>query len=155
MTFDELQTIIQQISDSNIREIELDYQGMHLYLNKNKTSHQPVVTANQKPISAEVVKGIKEVKSDQPAKLKTSQPAQKPATIKAPLVGVIYLQPTPDKPAYKKVGDHVNAGEVVCVIEAMKMMTEIKSKVTGTISKILVDNEEVVEFDQPLFEVTQ
>ena len=153
MTFDELQTIIQQINDSNIREIELDYQGMHLYLNKNKTSHQQVETGQQKP--TEIVKSIKEAKPDQPAKVKTSQPAQKTATIKAPLVGVIYLQPTPDKPAYKKVGDHVNAGEVVCVIEAMKMMTEIKSKVTGTISQILVDNEEVVEFDQPLFEVTQ
>ncbi|GAX02725.1 acetyl-CoA carboxylase, biotin carboxyl carrier protein [Secundilactobacillus pentosiphilus] len=157
MTLEEIQAIIRQINDSDIREINLDYQDIHLYLNKNENSHQTAETVSEKPAPTE----------SSPEKLKTAQsavksekpetePAKQEATaIKAPLVGVIYLQPSPDKPAYKKVGDHVSAGEVVCVIEAMKMMTEIKSKVDGTISKILVENEEVVEYDQPLFEVTK
>ncbi|MCT6807263.1 MAG: acetyl-CoA carboxylase, biotin carboxyl carrier protein, partial [Bombilactobacillus sp.] len=73
--------------------------------------------------------------------------------VKAPLVGIVYLQPSPDKPQYKKVGDHVQKGEVVCLIEAMKMMTEIKSTSSGTITEILVANEEVVEYDQPLMTI--
>lgn len=155
MTLEEIQAIIRQINDSDIREINLDYQDIHLYLNKNENGRPAAETVSEKSASTE----------SSPGRPKTSQPAVKPEqpetklakqetmAIKAPLVGVIYLQPSPDKPAYKKVGDQVSAGEVVCVIEAMKMMTEIKSKVDGTISKILVENEEVVEYDQPLFEV--
>ncbi len=151
MTLEEIQAIIRQINDSDIREINLDYQDIHLYLNKNENSHQTaetVVTRTNRKNSPEKPKTAQSaVKSEKPE----TEPAKQEATaIKAPLVGVIYLQPSPDKPAYKKVGDHVSAGEVVCVIEAMKMMTEIQNEVDGTISKILVENEEVVEYDQPL-----
>ena len=71
------------------------------------------------------------------------------------MVGSIYLQPAPDKEAYVSVGTKVHKGDVVCIIEAMKMMTEIKSEVDGIITKVLVTNEELVEFDQPLFEVQE
>ncbi|WP_203648617.1 acetyl-CoA carboxylase biotin carboxyl carrier protein [Secundilactobacillus yichangensis] len=156
MTLEEIQAIIRQINDSDIREINLDYQDIHLYLNKNENSHQTAETVSQTPAPAKNEKPSREAQPAEPTENQPTEPAKAEATtIKAPLVGVIYLQPSPDKPAYKKVGDHVSAGEVVCVIEAMKMMTEIKSKVDGTISKILVENEEVVEYDQPLFEVTK
>ena len=156
MTIEEIQTIISQINDSDIREVELDYQDLHLYLNKNKQSHHrnqdndPVVqveTPKAQPVAVTTP-------TDEPAVTPVTEQADNDETIKAPLVGVIYLQASPDKPAYKQVGDHVEKGDVVCVIEAMKMMTEIKSQVTGTLSKVLVENEEVVEYDQPLFKVT-
>lgn len=156
MTLEEIQAIIRQINDSDIREINLDYQDIHLYLNKNQTSHQKADLVDQKSVFTKSADEPKQPIQAPHPDLEMPKPAAKEATaIKAPLVGVIYLQPSPDKPAYKSVGDHVSAGEVVCVIEAMKMMTEIKSKVDGTISKILVENEEVVEYDQPLFEVTK
>ncbi len=75
-------------------------------------------------------------------------------TIQAPLVGVVYLAAAPDQPVYKKVGDHVAVGEVVCVIEAMKMMNEVKSELSGTVAAILVDNEAMVDYHQALFEIT-
>ncbi|ANZ62150.1 acetyl-CoA carboxylase biotin carboxyl carrier protein [Secundilactobacillus paracollinoides] len=158
MTIEEIQTIINQINDSEIREVELDYQDLHLYLNKNKQSHRvdqsaavPVQTAAPVAQTAPVAQPSEQAASDAPAEPVV---ADNDETIKAPLVGVIYLQPAPDKPAYKQVGDHIEKGDVVCVVEAMKMMTEIKSQVSGTLSQVLVENEEVVEYDQPLFKVT-
>ena len=75
--------------------------------------------------------------------------------IKAPLVGTVYLQAKPEQPPYVKVGSQVHKGDVVCIIEAMKMMTEVKSDQDGIISAVKVKNGELVEVDQPLFEVTE
>ena len=75
--------------------------------------------------------------------------------IKAPMVGTIYLKPEPDKDPYVTEGMRVHKGDIVCIIEAMKMMTEIKSDLDGVISEVLVENEDLVEFDQPLFKVTE
>ena len=81
------------------------------------------------------------------------QAAEVAQTIKAPLVGTVYLQPKPGAKPYLQVGQQVNAGDVVCVIEAMKMMTEVKSQVAGTVKAVLVEDEQLVEVDQPLFTV--
>ena len=77
------------------------------------------------------------------------------STIKAPLVGTVYLQPKPNKPAYIKIGDQVHKGDVVCVIEAMKMLTEVKSDRDGTVKAVNVENGDLVEFNQPLFTITE
>lgn len=152
MTPNEIQAIIRQINESDIREVELNYQDVHLYLNKNQTSHRAEVNQTKDEV-AEPQNEVETVSSSEVTVPQQNGDTDTGVAIKAPLVGVIYLQPSPDKPAYKQVGDSVEAGDVVCVIEAMKMMTEIKSDVSGTISEILVENEEVVEFDQPLFKV--
>jgi acetyl-CoA carboxylase biotin carboxyl carrier protein len=73
--------------------------------------------------------------------------------ITAPIVGTFYRSPAPDQAPYKEVGDRVNADDVVCIVEAMKVMNEIKSGVNGTIRKILVENSSPVEYGQPLFQV--
>tara|TARA_B110001450_G_scaffold78976_1_gene74934 strand:+ start:411 stop:830 length:420 start_codon:yes stop_codon:yes gene_type:complete len=72
------------------------------------------------------------------------------ASITSPIVGTFYRKPAPDKAAFIEVGDHVNVGDVVCIIEAMKMMNEIKSEFSGTVTAIKVDDGEPVEFDQQL-----
>jgi len=72
------------------------------------------------------------------------------SSIKSPIVGTFYRKPAPDKPAFVEVGDRVQAGDVVCIVEAMKMMNEIKSEFTGTVSMIKIADGEPVEFDQPL-----
>ncbi|MCQ2974565.1 MAG: acetyl-CoA carboxylase biotin carboxyl carrier protein [Bacteroidales bacterium] len=72
-------------------------------------------------------------------------------TIKAPMVGTFYRRPSPDKPIYVNVGDEVSKGQVLCIIEAMKLFNEIESEVSGKIVKILVEEGTPVEFDQPLF----
>lgn len=71
--------------------------------------------------------------------------------IVSPMVGTFYASPSPDKPAFAKVGDKVKKGQTVCIIEAMKLMNEIESDLDGEIVKVLVNNEEMVEFGQPLF----
>ena len=72
-------------------------------------------------------------------------------TIKSPIIGTFYRRPSPDKPIFAEVGQDINEGDVLCIIEAMKLFNEIESEVSGKIVKILVDDASPVEFDQPLF----
>ncbi len=72
-------------------------------------------------------------------------------TIKSPIIGTFYRKPAPDKPVFVEVGSTINTGDVLCVIEAMKLFNEIESEVSGKIVKVLVDDSSPVEFDQPLF----
>jgi len=71
--------------------------------------------------------------------------------IKSPMVGTFYRAPSPDAPPFVEVGQHVSKGQVLCIIEAMKLMNQIESEISGTIEKILIDNAKPVEFGQPLF----
>ncbi len=73
--------------------------------------------------------------------------------IKSPMVGVFYSAPAPDRPPFVNVGDTVNKGDVVCIIEAMKIMNEITADKSGTITEVLVENGDIVEYDQPLFNI--
>ncbi len=84
---------------------------------------------------------------------KTTDESDKYLTIDSPMVGTFYAAPAPDAEPYVKVGDKVTPDTVVCIVEAMKVMNEIKAEVSGTIEKILVNNAEPVEFGQPLFQV--
>ncbi|MEZ2413624.1 acetyl-CoA carboxylase biotin carboxyl carrier protein [Muriicola sp. E247] len=72
-------------------------------------------------------------------------------TIKSPIIGTFYRKPSPDKPSFVEVGDSIAVGDVLCVIEAMKLFNDIESEVSGKIVKVLVDDSSPVEFDQPLF----
>jgi acetyl-CoA carboxylase biotin carboxyl carrier protein len=77
--------------------------------------------------------------------------ADKLVTIKSPMIGTFYRSPAPDKPLFINIGDDVNVGKVVCIIEAMKLFNEIESEVKGRIVKVLVEDASPVEYDQPLF----
>ncbi|MGL6206267.1 MAG: acetyl-CoA carboxylase biotin carboxyl carrier protein [Lactobacillus panisapium] len=158
MKFAEIQELIAQIDQSEIQKLELDFEGGHILIDKRDIADQPVQVTGT---GEEVAKQEQASPALPTASVKAAPESAKQATevkantvqVKAPLVGIVYLQPSPDKPQYKKVGDHVQKGEVVCLIEAMKMMTEIKSTSSGTITEILVANEEVVEYDQPLMTI--
>ena len=77
--------------------------------------------------------------------------SSKYVTIKSPIIGTFYRKPSPDKPMFVEVGSSISKGDVLCVIEAMKLFNEIESEISGKIVKILVDDMSPVEFDQPLF----
>jgi acetyl-CoA carboxylase biotin carboxyl carrier protein len=83
-----------------------------------------------------------------------TKPASNLLEITAPIVGTFYASASPDAPAYVKVGDKIEAGKVLCIIEAMKLMNEIEAETSGTIAEILVKNEEPVEYGQVLFRVS-
>lgn len=136
-----VQKLMEQFEDSTARELELTDGDFHLRLSKNRAAK-----ASPAPVEA--------MPSPAPAPTSAApQAAEVAQTIKAPLVGTVYLQPKPGAKPYLQVGQQVNAGDVVCVIEAMKMMTEVKSQVAGTVKAVLVEDEQLVEVDQPLFTV--
>lgn len=126
-------------NQSSMRELKINDGEFHLYLSKNR-ANQP---ADRKS-SMTAVK--QEVKAKQPVHQQQ---------VKAPLVGTVYLQSKPQQPPYVHVGSHVQAGDTVCVIEAMKMMTEVKAKTSGIVKSVDVENGELVEVGQPLFTLTK
>ncbi|EJO00368.1 acetyl-CoA carboxylase biotin carboxyl carrier protein [Oenococcus oeni] len=157
-----IKDLIEQINQSSIREFDLTVDGVRLYLSKNKnnresstskTADKPASSA-QVPLDSNNSDSNDEVSEADKGKAKAKQQEdENTSTINSPLVGVAYLQANPDAESYVKVGDQVKVGDVVCVIEAMKMMTEIKSSVSGTVDEILIDNESMVDYDQPLIKV--
>ena len=91
-----------------------------------------------------------------PAAPAAEKPAAAPVasntiTVKSPMIGTFYRSPSPDKPVFVNVGDEIKAGQVVCIIEAMKLFNEIESEVSGRVVKVLADDSSPVEYDQPLF----
>ncbi|MEN3041417.1 MAG: acetyl-CoA carboxylase biotin carboxyl carrier protein [Bacteroidia bacterium] len=89
----------------------------------------------------------------EPPKTETAPSPKKLDYIRSPMVGTFYRRPSPEKEPYVKVGDTIRPGQVVCIIEAMKLFNEIQSEISGRIVRILVEDGQPVEYDQPLFEV--
>lgn len=154
----EIERLLDKFDKSSLKHFELAQDDFKLKLSKRDDEH--VVVENSAATSPVNTDGSGHVQTQaapttQPDTQDTKPVDQNVAEIKAPLVGVVYFAPSPDKPAFKKQGDHVEKGDVVCVIEAMKMINEVKSDVTGTISNILVEDGSMVEYDQPIFQVTK
>lgn len=142
MNMDEILHLIEKVSTSNITNLDLTIGNDHISISKNNIEHAQN-------------KGTLELNNNKSQSIIPTDTHKKEMEIRSPMVGVVYLQEKPEKPVYKKVGDSVKKGDVVCLIEAMKTVTEIKSKISGTIEKVLVSNEEIVEYNQPLFSVRQ
>lgn len=149
MEITDVERLLDKFEKSSIREMKLSLDNAELFLSKNEYT--------QKVEAAPVLPGKKAASPLLPKEAAEATPvvqaekAESGHAIKSPLVGTIYLQPAPDKPAFVKAGDQVKAGQTVCIVEAMKMMTEIKSDVSGTVKKICVENEDLVECEQTLF----
>lgn len=148
----EIRELMADLEKSSLRDIAISDGDFSLHLSKNEqaaTPAAPVAAPAATPAAPSVTNSV----SAAPV---ASEPAAPAAgkEIKAPMVGTVYLKPKPDEPDFKSVGDKVEKGETVAIIEAMKLMTEIKADVSGTISEILVENEEVVDYDKPLYRVT-
>ncbi len=155
--------LLTKFDQSTLTEFHLKDGGFELYLNKNTVSKSQVSHNNlaNQPVMVEAP-AVQTTATSSVTATPVAQPEQALAPsvvegkeIVSPLVGVAYLKPAPDKPNFKKVGDHVAKGEVVCIVEAMKVMNEIVSDVTGEIVAVLVENEAIVEFNQPLFRVKE
>lgn len=156
MELAEVKDLLSQFDQSTLTEFNLKDGTFELYLNKNTVSRnqqtsveQPVVSAPiQQPAVTAAPAAVTIETSSAPVILEGTE-------IVSPLVGVAYLKPSPDKANFKQVGDHVAKGDVVCIVEAMKVMNEITSDISGEIIEVLVENEQVVEFNQPLFRVKE
>lgn len=161
LNINEIKELVSQFDQSTLTEFDLREGQFELYMNKNESSRgmgtmAPMLVATEAPRDTVVPQTpIQQTPvSEAPqASVEASQESFEGIEVKSPIVGIVYLQLAPDKPQFKSVGDSVKKGEVICIIEAMKLMNEITSEVDGKIVEILVENEAVVEYDQPLFRI--
>ncbi len=137
MDIRKIKKLIEMLQDSDLREIEVKEGEESVRIARGIETPSNSLQSTQANISS--------TSNDQDI---TS--ASSGSSIKSPIVGTFYRKPSPDKPPYVELGDHVNTGDVVCIVEAMKMMNEIKSEFTGIVAAISVEDGEPVEFDQSL-----
>lgn len=138
--------MINLMNENNLVELEIEKDGMRIRLKKTGSEIQGIGG----PIIIEKEKIAEVGKSQETPELARELPA-KTVEIKAPMVGTFYRSPSPEAPPYVEVGQIIEAGQVICIIEAMKLMNEIKSEIKGKIIEIMVDNAEPVEFGQSMF----
>jgi acetyl-CoA carboxylase biotin carboxyl carrier protein len=158
MDFKQIQELIKMINKSNIGEVSIEEKGFRLTIKQKEEPVQQVIAApmQAQPMAALPAAPMQMAQSAPAAPSdKSSKPAEAPAgntvTIKSPMIGTFYRSPSPDKPSFVNVGDDVEVGKVVCIIEAMKLFNEIESEVKGRIIKVLAEDASPVEYDQPLF----
>jgi acetyl-CoA carboxylase biotin carboxyl carrier protein len=151
MDIKQIQELIKFVSKSGVNEVSIEQKEFKITIKTNQAptyvTGAPAQAAPQLQAAPAVVASVAEPVAAAPAKEDTSSYL----TIKSPMIGTFYRSSSPDKPLFVNVGDEVQAGQVVCIIEAMKLFNEIESEVSGRIVKILVDNASPVEYDQPLF----
>ena len=154
---DKIRKLVEMMSENELSEICIKDGQDEIMLKRPGAA--PIVTTEAAP--QVVVSAPQQAASPAPVTLAATAPGPQPAAdtdaglapIKSPMVGTFYAAPDPQSPSFVKIGDHVTADTVVCIVEAMKVFNEIKAETSGTIEKILVKNEEPVEFGQPMFMV--
>jgi len=154
MDIKQIHELIKLINKSNIGELNIEKEGFKISIKQKKEPSQHFVS----PMVQQLAQAPQPVQQQQISNEKTSESkdAESPKTenlltIKSPMIGTFYRQAGPNKPIFVSVGDEVEKGQVVCIIEAMKLFNEIESEVSGKIVKALVEDASPVEFDQPLF----
>jgi len=157
MEFKQIQELIKIINKSNISELNIE-DGDFKIIIKQAAETQFVAMPQAMPQMVQQAAPAPVAAQPQAAAATAAPQAAAPAagsdkliTVKSPMIGTFYRSAGPDKPAFVNVGDEVKQGQVLCIIEAMKLFNEIESEVSGTIVKVLVDDASPVEYDQPLF----
>lgn len=158
MDLKEIQNLIRFVAKSGASEVKLEMDDVKITIRTGGDDDKGATTILQQvPSMPQMQMPAQNALSAPvaPAAATPEAPAEdansKYITIKSPIIGTFYRKPSPDKPTFVEVGKKIGEGDVLCVIEAMKLFNEIESEVSGTIVKILVDDSSPVEFDQPLF----
>lgn len=150
MDLNYIKKLVKLVEESNISEIEVEQNDSRIKVTKNApaVSYSPLIPAGN-PMPSINIQSAAQPKAAEPAQ--PAAPAANMHEVKSPIVGTFYRAANPESEAFVKVGDKVTSGQTLCIIEAMKLMNEIESDVSGTIVKILVENGRAVEYNQPLF----
>lgn len=164
MDFKQIQELIKMVNKSNIGELTIEQKDFRVTIKQKEEKSTPIIATVPQSIPAypPIPQHVSAPTSPaMPAPSAQAQPADTEktpeavasnmVTIKSPMIGTFYRRPSPDKPNLVEVGDEINPGKVVCIIEAMKLFNEIESEVKGRIIKVLVEDASPVEYDQPLF----
>ena len=157
MDIKEIQSLIKFVAKSGASEVKLEMEDIKITIRTGTTSAPETTIVQQIPVAQAPAAPV----APAPAAKEPAAPAAPEAdkgeddskyiTIKSPIIGTFYRKPSPDKPAFVEVGSTISEGDVLCVIEAMKLFNDIESEVSGKIVKVLVEDSSPVEFDQPLF----
>jgi acetyl-CoA carboxylase biotin carboxyl carrier protein len=156
MDIRKVKKLIELLEESNIGEIEIKEGEESVRISRNGSQpafapQAPMYAAAPPPAQAAPPAPAPEAPAAAPAA--GSGPASSGHLVKSPMVGTFYRAPAPTSPNFAEVGQSVKVGDVICIVEAMKMMNQIEADKSGTIDAILVENGEPVEFDQPLFSI--
>ena len=157
MELKEIQNLIRFVAKSGASEVKLEMKDIKLTIKtgsgksettiiQNPTAAQ--IPMNVQPVAQEPVSPVDDAKDEGGQK---QDEKSKYLEIKSPIIGTFYRKSDPESPAFVSVGDTINSGDTVCIIEAMKLFNEVESEISGKIVKILVEDSSPVEFDQPLF----
>ena len=155
MDIKEIKAVIDLMRKNSLTEFEYEKDGTKIRIQRGPDGKPQVFASSPGLIPAPAVIPIATTMAPAPSP-QTPSPAPTQETlpsINSPMVGTFYASPAPDAPAYLAVGTVVNPETVVCIIEAMKVMNEIKAEISGTITEILVENGNPVEFGKPLFRI--
>ena len=154
MTIKEIEELIRFVAKANVSEVEFESKDVKLVIKTNKMAERVVEVQAQAPVVAQpapakqVAASVQEASAPKPEPKADSDEGH--TTIKSPMIGTFYRSPGPDKPPFVNVGDKIEKGKVICVIEAMKLFNEIEAEISGTVVKVLVNDASPVEYDQPL-----
>jgi len=158
MDLKEIQNLIKFVAKSGATEVKLEMEDVKITIRTGDLKHSSDTIVQQVPMAMQAVPQVvmpPETVTNAPVTPVASNPESedesKYVTVKSPIIGTFYRKPSPDKSVFVNVGDMINVGDAVCIIEAMKLFNEIESEVSGKIVKVLVDDATPVEFDQPLF----
>ncbi|RLJ63377.1 acetyl-CoA carboxylase biotin carboxyl carrier protein [Lacinutrix venerupis] len=155
MDLKDIQNLIKFVAKSGASEVKLETEDVKITI---KTGSEETTIVQQMPMAQMPQMPMQAAPPSAPAPVASEAPAAPAAddnskyiTVKSPIIGTFYRKPSPDKPLFVEVGQSIAVGDVLCIIEAMKLFNEIESEVSGKIVKVLVDDSSPVEFDQPLF----
>ena len=173
----EIQDLIKFVAKAGVTEVEIEHKDFKITIKSEmpkkgkKGVEEPIIQQIQVPVATPVMQAPVAATAPAPAPSPSPAPSPAPAPapapapeaeatsednskfieVKSPMIGTFYRRPSPDKDPFKDVGDSIKEGDIVCVIEAMKLFNEIESEVSGKIVKFLVEDNTPVEYDQPLF----
>ncbi|AXT52150.1 acetyl-CoA carboxylase biotin carboxyl carrier protein [Aquimarina sp. BL5] len=158
MDLKEIQNLIKFVAKSGASEVKLEMEDVKITIKTTSEENKETTIVQQIPVGNAVPapQPAAQVQTPAPVATEAATPSSeednsKYITIKSPIIGTLYRKPSPDKSTFVEVGDTIKEGDVLCIIEAMKLFNEIESEVSGKIVKILADDNSPVEFDQPLF----
>lgn len=149
MNLTEIQDLIKFVSKSGVSEVEIEKKDFKIVIKAEKAEQVFVQASAPQMVQAAPAPQVAAPAS--PAPVAPVAEESKLITIKSPMIGTFYRSSSPDKDAFVQVGDTIQKGSAVCIIEAMKLFNEIESEISGKIVKVLVDDASPVEYDQPLF----
>ncbi len=158
MDYKSIINLMKEMNHTDLTRLEIEEEGIRICLEKAAPALPPAAVPLSSQVQTAAAASVTQVQTAAAAGSSLeAAPAEDKAEVEhhkkivAPMVGTFYAQPAPDKPPFVKVGDKVKKGQTICIIEAMKLMNEIESEHDGEIVKILTENEQMVEYGQPLF----